>query len=261
MNQKMNTLITVNLDGESIWSGMLGATDARPKTLSMGGYGIKRGLDRVLAVLKEHEIPATFFVPGVIAEMHPESIEKIMDHGHEIALKGHTHRSFHLLSEEELCQEFELGTAALKKLTGKNPIGFRAPEGEVTETAFETAVKYGYLYSSSLYDNDMPYMRGKLLEIPMNWDIHDFPYFAFNYGPSYPIGQSRVASYKRVEENYIEEMDAYDHYKITYVAQFTPQSIGSPGKIMILKHIMEHLETIRDHMDIMTCEELYQKYK
>ena len=53
----------------------------------------------------------------------------------------------------------------------------------------------------------MPYKRGNLIEIPMNWNMHDFPYFAFNYGPAFPIGQSRVSSYKRVEENYIEEMD------------------------------------------------------
>ena len=261
MNDKMNTLITVNLDAESIWSGMLGATEERPKTLSMGGYGIKRGLDRVLAVLKEHEVKSTFFVPGIVAQMHPEAIEKILDGGHEIAMKGHTHRAMHTLSDEEIREEFEKATEVLTACCGSRPIGFRAPEGEVTEMVFTAAKEAGYLYSSSLYDNDMPYQRKGLLEIPMNWDIHDFPYFAFNYGPSYPIGQSRVASYKRVEENYIEEMDAYDYYKITYVAQFTPQSIGSPGKIMIMKHVLEHMETIRDHMDVLTCAELYEKYR
>ena len=94
----------------------------------------------------------------------------------------------------------------------------------------------------------------------MNWDIHDFPYFAFNYGPAFPIGQSRVSSYQRVTENYIEEFDAYRHYGITYVPQFTPQSIGSPGKIQILEHILDHMETIRGEMNIMTCEKLVQEY-
>lgn len=95
-----------------------------------------------------------------------------------------------------------------------------------------------------------------MLEIPLNWNIHDFPYFAFNYGPAFPIGQSRVSSYQRVTENYIEKFDAYLHYGLTYVPQFTPQSIGSPGKIQILETILDHVDRNRDQIRICTCEEL-----
>lgn len=257
--EKMIVAVTVNLDGESFWQGMFEGTGKRPKTLSMGDYGIKRGLDRVLAVLKEHEVRGTFFVPGVIAQRHPEAIEKILKGDHEIAFHGHTHRPMQTLTAEEIREEFEQGTGILKERTGVCPVGFRAPEGEVTEAAFRTAEEFGYRYSSSLYDRDMPYRRGGLLEIPMNWNIHDFPYFAFNYGPAFPLGQSRVSSYRRVEENYIQEMDAYLHYGLTYVPQFTPQSIGSPGKIMILEHILEHLDTIRDRAELVTCRELAER--
>lgn len=256
MENKMNVAVTVNLDGESFWQGMFEGTEKRPKTLSMGDYGIRRGLDRVLDVLKRHEMKATFFVPGIIAERHPESVEKIVREDHEIAFHGYTHRPMHKLSMEELQEEFQKGSAVLERQTGYRPAGFRAPEGEVTEQVFQAAEEAGYLYSSSLYDMDMPYQRGGLVEIPMNWNIHDFPYFAFNYGPAFPIGQSRVSSYKRVEENYIEEMDAYLYYGLTYVPQFTPQTIGSPGKIQIMEHIMEHLETIRSQVNLVTCREL-----
>lgn len=259
-NKKMNVAVTVNLDGESFWQGMFEGTEKRPKTLSMGDYGIKRGLDRVLSVLKEHHVPGTFFVPGIIAERHPEAIEKILKDEHEIAFHGYTHRPMQTLTPSEIHEEFELGTEILEKRTGYRPVGFRAPEGEVTEYAFRTAEEFGYVYSSSLYDRDMPYQRGKLVEIPMNWNTHDFPYFAFNYGPAFPLGQSRVSSYKRVEENYIEEMDAYLYYGLTYVPQFTPQSIGSPGKIQILEHILEHLETIRSQVNLVTCRELADEY-
>lgn len=262
MNEKkMNTLFTVNLDGESFWEGMFEGTEKRPKTLSMGEYGIRRGLDRVLRVFREHQVEATFFVPGVIARRHPQAVEKILDGGHEIAFHGDTHRPMQLLSDEELAEEFSRGTESLRKFTGVRPEGFRAPEGEVTEAVFSAAVRAGYRYSSSLYDNDMPYLRGDLVEIPMNWNLHDFPYFAFNYGPAFPLGQSRVSSYRRVEENYVEEMDAYLHYGLTYVAQFTPQSIGSPGKIQILEHLLEHMEPLRDAMRVMTCGQLAGEFR
>ncbi|MDO4555157.1 MAG: polysaccharide deacetylase family protein [Lachnospiraceae bacterium] len=265
MNNKMTAVFTVNLDGECFWSGMFEGTEKRPKTLSMGDYGIKRGLDRVLKTLKEHEITATVFVPGLIAKNHPDAVEKILDGGHELAFHGHTHRPMHLLKKDEIEEEFALGTEVLAKLSGKKPLGFRAPEGEVTKEAFEAAVSHGYGYSSSLYDNDMPYwhkdLKGSLLEIPMNWNLHDFPYFAFNYGPAFPSGQGRVSSYQRVTENYIEEFDAYLHYGLTYVPQFTPQSIGSPGKIQILEKILAHVDQYRDEIEIRTCGELLGKIK
>ena len=252
----MKAVFTVNLDGESFWSGMFEGTEKRPKTLSMGGYGIKRGLDRVLKAFQDHGIRGTVFVPGVIALEHPEAVMKVVEAGHEVAFQGHTHKPFHLLSDEALWEEFTLGTEALEKLTGTRPVGFRAPEGEVTEKAFAIAAEMGYRYSSSLYDRDRAYLRGSLVEIPMNWNIHDFPYFAFNYGPAFPSGQGRVSSYQRVEENYIEEMDAYLYYGLDYVPQFTPQSIGSPGKIKILEHVLDHLEGIRDQVEVLTAEEL-----
>ena len=84
----MNTLFTVNLDGESFWQGMFEGTERRPKTLSMGDYGIKRGLDRVLKVLEEHHVKATFFIPGIIAEHHPDAVEKVVQGEHEVAFHG-----------------------------------------------------------------------------------------------------------------------------------------------------------------------------
>lgn len=260
--KKASVALTVNLDGERFWSGMFEGTEKRPKTLSMGRYGIKRGLDRVLEVLGRFDMKATFFVPGMIGADHPEAIEKIMSGGHEIGFHGHTHRPMHTLTFSEQEEEFALGTEILEQRTGIRPVGFRAPEGEFTRETLELAVKYGYWYSSSLYDGDMPYVHhmaaGDLTEIPINWNTHDFPYFAFNYGPAFPSGQSRVAAYQRVEENYIEEFEAYQFYGLTYVPQFTPQSIGSPGKIQIMAHLLEKIDSCREHIRIGTCRELME---
>jgi len=224
---------------------MFEGADRRPKTLSMGEYGINRGLDRVLKTLREYAIPATFFVPGMVVQNHPDSIEKILKDGHELGFHGHTHRPMHLLNPDQQWEEFELGLDAFRKVAGFRPEGFRAPEGELTVETLKIAADMGLTYSSSLYDDDIPYRHGPdmggLVEIPMNWNLHDFPYFAFNYGPAFPIGQSRVSSYQRVTENYIEEFDAYRKYEACYVAQFTPQTIGSPGKIEILEKVLHYI--------------------
>lgn len=261
---KAAVLLTVNLDAEQFWLGMFPGTEKRPKTLSMGEYGINRGLDRVLKTYKDFEIKSTFFIPGKVVENHPKAIEKILDCGHEIALHGYTHRPMHLLSLDEQREEIELGLKAFNKVAGKNPVGFRVPEGELFKETLALISEAGFLYSSSLYDDDKPYIHEDLpkplIEIPMNWNLHDFPYFAFNYGPAFPSGQGRVSSYERVAENYILEFDAYRHYGLCYMAQFTPQSIGSPGKIQILEKILKHIREF-DDIWIGTCEEQALFYK
>lgn len=263
-NYKAAAILSVNLDAEQFWLGMFPDSARRPKTLSMGDYGINRGLDRVLKTYKDYEIKSTFFIPGKVVENHPFAVEKILKDGHEIALHGHSHTPMHLLSLEEQKEEISLGIEAVKKATGKMPAGFRAPEGELFKETLELVADAGFLYSSSLYDEDRPYVHidlsKPLIEIPMNWNTHDFPYFAFNYGPAFPSGQSRVASYERVKENYILEFDAYRQYGLAYMAQFTPQSIGSPGKIQILEKILEHI-TKFDDVWIGTCEYLVKNYK
>lgn len=253
-------LLTINLDADQFWLGMFPESITRPKTLSMGEYGIKRGLDRVLYTLRHYDVHTTFFVPGLVAVNYPEAIEKILADGHELALHGHTHTGMAQLSREEQRSELVQGKEALRRVSGVDPIGFRAPEGELTLETLELAREEGFLYSSSLYDDDRPYWLDlpsgqPLLEIPMHWELHDFPYFAFNYGPAFPIAQSRVSSYSQVTKTYQHEFDGYYRYGLAYVAQFTPQSIGSPGKIKILEDVLAHI-TQAEELWIGSCGEL-----
>lgn len=256
-------LLTVNLDADQFWLGMFPDSITRPKTLSMGEYGIKRGLDRVLRTFEEYKIKTTFFVPGLVAEKYPEAIEKITAHKHELAVHGHSHTSMHLLTAEQQLEEMNKAKEVLEKISGITPVGFRAPEGELTLETLKLAKKCGFKYSSSLYGDDQPYTislgNDIITEIPMHWELHDFPYFAFNYGPAFPIGQGRVSSYYQVTRNYQREFDGYYHYGLAYVAQFTPQTIGSPGKIQILEDVLEHIAR-SENVWIGTCRDLVNHY-
>lgn len=256
-------LPTVNLDADQFWLGMFPDSITRPKTLSMGEYGIKRGLDRVLKTFAEYRIKTTFFVPGRVAECYPEAIEKIKAGGHELAVHGHTHTSMHLMTADQQLEEMAKASEAIQKLSGEKPLGFRAPEGELTLETLRLARQCGFLYSSSLYGDDRPYRvdlgEASLMEIPMHWELHDFPYFAFNYGPAFPIGQGRVASYSQVTKTYQREFDGYYQYGLAYVAQFTPQTIGSPGKIKILEEVLEYI-TKAENIWIGTCKELAEQF-
>ncbi|HEY8741916.1 MAG TPA: ribulose phosphate epimerase, partial [Chloroflexota bacterium] len=61
-------LLTFDLDAESAILARNPEDAGRPVTLSRGRYGPKRGLPRLLALLRREQIPATFFVPGWVVE-------------------------------------------------------------------------------------------------------------------------------------------------------------------------------------------------
>ena len=94
-------MICVMLDAEFIWLSMDAQRYDTPKHRSMGDYGPLRGVDRILGALNRFHAKATFFTPGIFAEAYPDTVKKIVQAGHEIALHGHHHEDFATLSPEE----------------------------------------------------------------------------------------------------------------------------------------------------------------
>ena len=108
----------------------------------------------LLELLKKFNIKATFFVLGKVAEKYPEIIKKISSEGHEIASHGYSHRTLNSLDQEEFEKEIRLSVELLEKITGKKPIGFRAPDftlSNKTKWVLEILGKYGFKYDSSIF--------------------------------------------------------------------------------------------------------------
>jgi peptidoglycan/xylan/chitin deacetylase (PgdA/CDA1 family) len=243
-------MITVNLDAEYFWISMFPDSASRPKTLSMGQYGITRGLQRVLDVFDRFGLKATFFVPGRVAELYPAQVREIVNKGHEIGNHGYAHENMAALSIDEQRKAIQKGNDVLEKICQVRPVGFRAPEGEMTRDTMQLLAELGFKYSSSLFNGDYPYhikqagQETGLIEIPLHWDLNDFPYFAFNYHPPFPSGQGRPANYTQVLNIWQDEFEAYNHYGLCYVPQFDPQTIGTPGRIALLEDLLKYINTL-----------------
>ena len=165
-------MLCVMLDAEFIWLAMDEKKYDTPKHRSMGEYGPKRGVDRILSLLEEFGVKATFFVPGLFAEIYPQVLKRVSDAGHEIALHGYRHENFAKLPVEEQEKILEKGITVLERMTGEKPLGFRLPEGGCTEETLSVICDKGFLYDNSFFDHDIPYrveLDGKktdMVEIP-----------------------------------------------------------------------------------------------
>jgi hypothetical protein len=123
------------------------------------------GLRRLLDLLEEMSIPATLFVIGrdTVVPVHHELLQEAFDEGHELA--NHTYSHHYDLSERphsEQRTELARGEGAIASVTGRSPVGFRAPGYNVTEDLLELCRSRDYRYDSSLLPSP-PYYTAKML--------------------------------------------------------------------------------------------------
>jgi peptidoglycan/xylan/chitin deacetylase (PgdA/CDA1 family) len=145
-------------------------------------FDARRGAPRLLDILDEFGIKATFFVPGISAELWPALITDMAERGHDVAHHSYSHRPATQLTAAEERVEFERGYEALAAL-GITPNGYRSPMWAATWNSAALAVEHGLSYDTSLMDDDRPYVietdHGPLVELPPHWSLDDWEQYAF----------------------------------------------------------------------------------
>ena len=76
-NKRIAVMMAFDLDAETMWTTHGDGSTAHMTNLSRGAYGPKQGVPRILDMLDSHQVKATFFIPGVVAEHYPEVVREI----------------------------------------------------------------------------------------------------------------------------------------------------------------------------------------
>ena len=141
---------------------------------------VERNVDVLLETLDKHQVKATFFTLGWIAERYPAMVGRIVAGGHELASHGYGHHMIGELGPQLFREDVVKAKAILESLAGCEVIGYRAPSfsvGRDTLWALDILAETGHSYSSSIYPikhdlYGMPeaprfaHQRSGLLEIP-----------------------------------------------------------------------------------------------
>lgn len=126
---------------------------------------------KILSMLAEQGVTATFFVLGWVAERCPGLVKEIEAGGHEIASHGYGHRRVYTQTREEFREDVRRAKVLLEDLGGQQVLGYRAPSYSIsalTLWAFDELLEAGYVYDSSVFP-----IRHDLYGLP------DWPRFPF----------------------------------------------------------------------------------
>jgi len=204
-------------------------------------YGARVGLPRILKLLDRHKLPASFFIPSVSLGLTPSMAADIKASGrHEIAVHGWIHELNTTLPDSAERALLKKAIAELTELTGKKPVGYRAPSWNFSPNTLDIVRELGFRYESSLMADDAPYeinQRGKptgLVELPVQWILDDAPLFD-------PRGE-RYMNPRDVARVWMDEFDkAFDEGGMV-VLTLHPHVSGHRSRIVALEQFIAHVQ-------------------
>ena len=131
------------------------------------GHALERQSAAILGLLDELGAKATFFVLGMTAERYPDLVREIAAQGHELACHGYAHRRVPTQGRDEFRADVERCAELLEELSGKRPLGYRAPAFSITRDtpwAYDVLAELGFRYDSSQYDS--PRISRRITPVP-----------------------------------------------------------------------------------------------
>ncbi|MFB8006061.1 polysaccharide deacetylase [Nocardia sp. NPDC056000] len=218
----------------------------QPMVMSHQSYGPDVGVPRILDLLDEMSIPATFFVPGWVAEQRPGLAASIVERGHEVAHHSYSHRAPTSLPPGAERADFE---RAMDVFTaqGIEITGHRAAMWSASLETHSLVREYGLSYDSSLMGDDRPYQvetpHGPVVELPVHWSLDDWEQYA--YLPEPRIG-SVIESPVKVEEMWRAELDGMRHYRCLFNVCMHPFLTGRPGRMLALRNLIAYAQECGD---------------
>jgi peptidoglycan/xylan/chitin deacetylase (PgdA/CDA1 family) len=156
--------------------------------ISWAGYGVRRGIYRLLDAFARHRAAASVMVNAVIAERAPEAVKAVADAGHEVLSHSYAMDVIPaLLSDADERANIARCTALLEQASGRKVVGWLSPRGTSRAETPRLLAEAGYTWYGDVFDDDLPYVRtfgaSKIVAIPLGTDVNDMPFMKYGKAP------------------------------------------------------------------------------
>jgi peptidoglycan/xylan/chitin deacetylase (PgdA/CDA1 family) len=183
-----------DMDAESLLH--LYHRDKAPDMIALSSalrYGPLVAVPRLIEIWQRYDIRQTVFVPGWCAETYPGAVEALAAAGHEIGHHGYLHEKPNTLSPDDEEAVLVRGLDAIRRVTGRKPVGYRAPSYAFSAKTLDLLIEHGFTYDASLMGDDVPYLISNgtrsLVELPSDYALDDWPQYVSlrEFGHQLPI--------------------------------------------------------------------------
>jgi peptidoglycan/xylan/chitin deacetylase (PgdA/CDA1 family) len=208
--------------------------------MAWGEYGSRQGVPRILKILADHDVSATFFVPAVSALLHPDEQERVVDEGHEIGIHGWIHELNSVLAYEAERDLMLRSADTLENITGVRPVGLRTPSWDFSPHTLRIEKEMGLAYDSSLMADVDCYellLEGEptgIVELPVEWMRDDAVYLGMHrfqsLRPQMPV--------QAVFDVFSRELEAAWSEGGIFQLTMHPHYIGYRSRIWILEELI-----------------------
>ncbi|NFQ69044.1 polysaccharide deacetylase family sporulation protein PdaB [Clostridium sporogenes] len=109
-------------------------------------FDVSRGdeyIEKILDILDENDVKATFFLVGDWIEQNPKKVKEIHSKGHEIGNHSHSHPNMSIISKEKIVKDININDANIRRITGEGTKLFRFPGGYYNDEAVDIVNKMG----------------------------------------------------------------------------------------------------------------------
>jgi peptidoglycan-N-acetylglucosamine deacetylase len=234
---RVAVLLSFDVDNETVFLSppSIGA-------LSQGEYGARVGLKRIVSLLDRHRIPASFFMPAMSPQIHPDILPTIRASGrHEIGVHGWIHELNSTLPAEAERDLLRRAMTWFEQALGERPVGYRAPSWNFSPATLSILKELGLLYDSSLMSDDSPYelmANGAptgIVEIPVEWINDDAPLLNPR-GNNYDAPSDLLRVWQ-------DEFDRAYQERTMFVLTMHPHIIGHRSRVVILEKLIDYIRS------------------
>jgi len=233
--------LTFNINNSA---NQLARGDTAVVAMTFGEFGAVQGLPRVLDLLDQHQVPATFFVSGVAHLVDPQMVPEIVKRNrHEIGVLGWSDENAAGLEEAEESRLLTRAIASITAVSGRKPAGARGPSGTVSLQTMGLLQKAGIVYDSSLQARDEPYellLEGRpsrLVELPNNVYRNDLRFLT-----SARTGPGLLPSPELVFETFRDDFDVAYEEGTLFVLTLHPHVVGMRSRITYLDALVHYIK-------------------
>lgn len=148
----MKNILTIDVEDYF----MVSAADQVVKFEHWDRYEIRvvESTRKVLLLLNEYKVGATFFVLGWVAERYPDLIREIIYDGHGVASHGYAHKLVYSQSPKEFREDVRKAKDILENIIKRPVLGYRAPSYSIRRDniwALDILIEEGFKYDSSIF--------------------------------------------------------------------------------------------------------------